>query len=40
MSSYTDQVEASSGAFNQLIRGACGARIYGELVTSAWFGDI
>jgi predicted phage terminase large subunit-like protein len=35
MSSYADQVDASSGAFNRLAQGAYLPRIHGEIVTSA-----
>jgi predicted phage terminase large subunit-like protein len=35
MGVYSDQVDASSGAFNRLAQGSHALRIYGELVTSA-----
>src|SRR5439155_10078100 len=35
MSAYSDQVDASSGAYNRLAQGAYTPRIYGDLVTSA-----
>jgi predicted phage terminase large subunit-like protein len=35
MSTYDDQVDASSGAHNHLAQGADSARIHGELITSA-----
>jgi predicted phage terminase large subunit-like protein len=35
MGTYSDQVDASSGAHNRLAQGAYGSRIYGDLITSA-----